>query len=89
MTDKSATDAFIEERRKELNELKKDFDSLAKESAAANQHAAEAGRLIERLNTVHHITKTQIQKCFNLGDAQIKMFQKAAEKGAGSGSSTA
>lgn len=81
MTGQSATDSFIEEKRHELNKLRKDFDALSRETAAVAEHSSAAGRLIESLKSDHHMTETQIQRLFDLDGATVKRYIRMAGTG--------
>lgn len=72
MAGQSATDRYIEDKRKELDALRKDFSALSKEAAA--------GRLVERLKSERRMTQTQIQRLFGLDEATLKRFLKASEE---------
>lgn len=80
MAGQSATDRYIESKRKELDNLRKDFNALSKEAAAVAEHSAAAGRLIERLKSDQQMTQTQIQRLFGLDETTLKRFLKAAEE---------
>ena len=80
MSGQSATDRYIEGKRKELDNLRKDFNALSKEAAAVAEHSAAAGRLIERLKADQQMTETQIQRLFGLDGPTLKRFLKASEE---------
>ena len=80
MSGQSATDRYIEGKRKELYNLRKDFNALSKEAAAVAEHSAAAGRLIERLKSDQQMTETQIQRLFGLDGSTLKRFLKASEE---------